>query len=464
MTRPRRLVPLQACLLMALLALPVSARDEPREVRDSRESREVRDDRGDRDDRSGRDADRERDRDREPRDDDRGSGDDRSDRDDRDDRDDDRSDDRGGDSDRGRGEDDDALSRDLPVPRADDVIAFERGGDGHEHRQGEVLMVGEAADLLRVQQGGYGVFDLRPLEALGLVQARVRLAPGESVAAAVERVQALAPQAAVAPNHLFSASAPAPVSAPPPAGSAPRRAVVGGRIGIIDTGAEFATGPLSAVVDEARSFTGQPYSPREHGSVVAAIAAAQGLRLGVADVFAIDTAQRLVAPTDAIASAVDWLVGRRYPVINISIEGPDNAVLAQVVRRAAARGVVVVAAAGNGGPAAAPVYPAAYPDVVAVTAVDGDGRGYRRANRGRYIGFAALGVDVLNPFDPAARSTVSGTSFAAPRVAAEIALRLSDQPPGSATAVLAALRSEARDLGEPGHDPVYGWGWIGAAR
>jgi minor extracellular protease Epr len=121
---------------------------------------------------------------------------------------------------------------------------------------------------------------------------------------------------------------------------------------------------------------------------------------------------------------------------------------------------VLVAAAGNGGPAAAPAYPAAYPGVIAVTAVDEQGRVYRRANRGGYIAFAAGGVHVENRYSKASSATVSGTSFAAPRVAAEIASRLAAQPRPEVQQVLDRLHSEAVDLGEAGRDPVYGWGWL----
>jgi subtilisin family serine protease len=117
-----------------------------------------------------------------------------------------------------------------------------------------------------------------------------------------------------------------------------------------------------------------------------------------------------------------------------------------------------VAAAGNGGPAARPAFPAAYPGVIAVTAVDENGQVYRRANRGDYIAFAARGVHVASEYESATSKakTVSGTSFASPVVAAAIARRLE----GSAGVggVIDSLKTEARDLGTPGRDSIYGWG------
>ena len=57
-----------------------------------------------------------------------------------------------------------------------------------------------------------------------------------------------------------------------------------------------------------------------------------------------------------------------------------------------------------------------------------------------------------------ADAPVSGTSFAAPVVAALLARRLAEPAAGGAAAVLAALQREARDLGAAGRDPVFGWG------
>ena len=95
-----------------------------------------------------------------------------------------------------------------------------------------------------------------------------------------------------------------------------------------------------------------------------------------------------------VAEALDWMAGLRPTVVNTSFAGPDNPVLAAAIAAVLARGVPVVAAAGNGGPEAPPAYPAAYPGVIAATAVDRQMRPYGKANRGDYVAFAAPGVDV----------------------------------------------------------------------
>src|SRR5690606_17122987 len=88
-----------------------------------------------------------------------------------------------------------------------------------------------------------------------------------------------------------------------------------------------------------------------------------------------------------LTEAVGYLIGAGVAVINLSFEGEENPVLHLALQEAAARGIALVAAAGNGGAGAPPAYPAAWPEVIAVTGVDAEGRAWRQANRGPYIRF-----------------------------------------------------------------------------
>lgn len=351
----------------------------------------------------------------------------------------------------------------------DDSLRYrvERGADGRERLQGEVLMVGRADAVARVRAAGYAVRSEQALPALGESVLRIVARPGDSVEQALQQLRGLVPDASLAPNHIYRPSQQSPSAQTlPVSGPAPTKAAdLRGVLGVIDTGADLRLPLLAGAVVQTRAFAGgDQQRPRAHGTLVAEIAARHGARLALADVFGADGDDRLIAPADAIAAALAWLVAEQVPIINISIEGPDNAVMALLVSRATAAGVVVVAAAGNGGPAAAPVYPAAYPGVVAVTAIDDRDQVYRRANRGPYISFAAPGVNVVSVAGSYDQRPVSGTSFAAPMVAALIAERLlsSSPPRGSkpAEAVLDALRHDARDLGPTGRDPIYGWGAV----
>jgi subtilisin family serine protease len=91
-------------------------------------------------------------------------------------------------------------------------------------------------------------------------------------------------------------------------------------------------------------------------------------------------------------------------------------------------GVVFVAAAGNGGPAGVPAYPAAYPEVIAVTAVGRNRLGYVEANHGAYIDVAAPGVRVWTALPGERQGFLSGTSFAAPFVTAIAAATYNSTP------------------------------------
>jgi subtilisin family serine protease len=121
-------------------------------------------------------------------------------------------------------------------------------------------------------------------------------------------------------------------------------------------------------------------------------------------------------------------------VLNLSLVGPPNVVLARAIQQVRARGIQVVAAVGNDGPAAPPQYPASYAGVVAVTGVDAGGRALIEAGKASHLDFAAPGADMAAALPGAGYARVRGTSFAAPLVSARLAMS------GSA----AQLASEAR--------------------
>jgi subtilisin family serine protease len=207
--------------------------------------------------------------------------------------------------------------------------------------------------------------------------------------------------------------------------------------------------------------------PSEHGTAVASLlaghsenfhGAAPGAQLFVADVYC---GAATGGAVDAIADAFGWLSRERVPVINISLVGPANAMLEQIVRIVVARGYIVVAAVGNDGPSAPPLYPAAYPGVVAVTGVDANRRVLLEACRGPHVAFAAPGAGmsaaaITHPYE-----LVRGTSFAAPIVAGLLALHLEQPDRASADAAIAALAAQAIDLGPRGQDRIYGKGLVG---
>jgi subtilisin family serine protease len=244
-------------------------------------------------------------------------------------------------------------------------------------------------------------------------------------------------------------------------------------IGLVDTAIDLRQPALagqSIEVIAAPGARGVPSSPA-HGTAIAALlvgragATTPGLlpaaRLVAVDAFS-TAGDRQRTDVARLVAAIELLAERGVRVINLSLSGPPNTLLEKAIAAAIARDVVIVAAAGNQGPGAEPAYPAAYPGVVAVTAVDRDLQIYARATRGDYIALSAPGVDVWTASVPDGAAARSGTSYAVPFVSAAAAVLRSLHPELASPAVDGTLFAAARDLGDKGRDPVFGWGLVQA--
>lgn len=205
--------------------------------------------------------------------------------------------------------------------------------------------------------------------------------------------------------------------------------------------------------------------PRKHGTEVAGILAthlsaeaSSDARLFSASVFHGQDNRSDGATLGHLLQGLNWLASQPVRVINISLTGPDNRILETAIQALERRGILLVAAVGNAGPSAPPLYPAAYPGVIGVTAIDRDDRLYRWANRGNQVMFAARGVNIRVADPGGGQSVQSGTSLAAPVVSAMLACEQTGQSPDTAVQL---LKNRARDLGPPGRDPGYGYGAVG---
>ena len=241
-------------------------------------------------------------------------------------------------------------------------------------------------------------------------------------------------------------------------------------VGMIDTAVDRASDALRGAdveIVEVRREQPSRRSGTEHGTAIASLLvgrpdaeAPPRIKLVAVDAFSRDAASNDRADAGAVVEAVDALVARGVKVLNLSFSGPANAVLERSIKAGRDKGVVFVAAAGNGGPGASPSYPAAYPGVIAVTAVDERLAVYSRATRGHYIALAAPGVRI--PVPGLAGKPKTGTSFAVPFVTAAAALLRGQDSTASSARIADRLTSMARDLGEPGYDTTYGWGLLQA--
>jgi len=189
--------------------------------------------------------------------------------------------------------------------------------------------------------------------------------------------------------------------------------------------------------------------------------AAPGAELYAADVYGGSTAG---GSATGLVQALAWMAENAVPVVNVSLVGPRNAVVEAAVRRASGRGMLIVAAVGNDGPSAPPLYPAAYPGVIGVTAVNGRGRVLPESGRGPQVDFAAPGADMAAAGAGEGYVNVRGSSFASPLVAGLLSRRLQRPDRDSAEAAVTALAGTAADAGARGPDPVYGRGLVAADR
>lgn len=202
-----------------------------------------------------------------------------------------------------------------------------------------------------------------------------------------------------------------------------------------------------------------------HGTHVAGlIGAGLGAGMGMTGV-APEASLLAIKALDAQGRGSQWqvlkgvaaAVAAGAKVVNLSLGGPlASSVERRFYEAVLASGVLVVAAAGNEGDAVA--YPAAYPGVLAVGALDQGGGLATFSNRGQALGLVASGVGALSTTRGGDYALRSGTSAAAPLVAGGAALLWSLHPEWSMERLRAALLAGARDLGASGVDPVFGHG------
>jgi subtilisin family serine protease len=324
------------------------------------------------------------------------------------------------------------------------------------------------AALESARAEGFTVGRTRTLEGLDATIVVLQAPTGMSTRRALQRLRQLDPGGVYDFNHVYlDSGAVAEGAAAVPAGPAATSAPVPGmRVGLIDGGVQRSHPVFRDVTIHEHGCAG-PNVPNGHGTAVASLlvghaehfsGVAVGAELYSADVYCgLGTG----GAVDAVADAFAWMSRERVPVINISLVGPANGLLEQLVRLVTTRGHIVVAAVGNDGPGAPPLYPAAYPAVVAVTAVDSHRRVLIEACRGAHVDFAAPGADMAAAGLDAEFALVRGTSFAAPITAGLLARQLTVIDHAHADAAVAALISQAIDLGPKGPDKVYGNGLVG---
>ncbi|MBL1067364.1 type VII secretion-associated serine protease mycosin [Streptomyces sp. 7-21] len=264
-------------------------------------------------------------------------------------------------------------------------------------------------------------------------------------------------------------------------------------VAVLDTGVDEDHPDLAGSVLPGRDFVGMGAGPGDpqwaaHGTAMAGIIAGHGHGpggndgvIGVAPEARIlpvrvlleddDPARDRARETrgDALAEGIRWAADQGADVINLSL-GDDSESAHHdpeedaAVRYALNKGAVVVASAGNGGENGDPVsYPAGYPGVIAVTAVDRTGTPTDFSTERWYATVCAPGQDVIVPDPDGNYYTAWGTSSAAAFVSGSVALLLSAYPDLTPAEVTRLLASTAQNPPEGGRDDAVGSGLVDPA-
>lgn len=347
----------------------------------------------------------------------------------------------------------------------------ERDDQGFLITKGQVIAVEPTARSLELARslGFQQLLSVR-LRAIGTTAVILSAPSRMTTKEALELLRSRDPGRTYDYNHIydFRLSTGAPVR--PPRAYKPTRQALSLRsdlsIGLIDTALNpNHAGFKGAKVVQRDFVAGGRSAPSGHGTAVGSIlldrqtGLVPNARVFVASVFRHSVRGDSVGAAVELSRALDWLVEQQVTVINMSLAGPRNQLLERAVARTVSKGHLIIAAVGNEGPAAYPMYPAAFPAVIGVTALDESLNVYRRAGRGAHVDFSAPGVNVFGALGEG-YAMHSGTSFAAPYAAAIISLGASLRERRGTQLWLEQLSNEALDLGARGRDDVYGHGLL----
>ena len=283
----------------------------------------------------------------------------------------------------------------------------------------------------------------------------------------------------------------------------------GVKVAVIDTGIDVEHVDLKvaggvAIVSCVSNAVSNCLSPFDddngHGSHVAGTIAALNNTIGVlgvapeASLYSVKVLNGSGSGSwSGVISGIDWAITNCMQVINMSLGASSAPSAVQSIITAAYNapeqsapgaipifscpgrsGIVLVAAAGNSGnklPFSSVTFPAKYPEVIAVAAVDEAGSRASFSSAGNEVSVSAPGVNVLSTTPNNTYSAFNGTSMASPHVAGLAALLIASGTLKDETGdgkvnnqdVRARMEKTATDLGDPGRDALYGYGLINAA-
>jgi type VII secretion-associated serine protease mycosin len=240
-------------------------------------------------------------------------------------------------------------------------------------------------------------------------------------------------------------------------------------VGVVDSGvfphADLKNNLLPGV-DVSAGGDGKGTTDQDgHGTMMAGLIAAHGGAgnrgvLGIAPqakILPIKTTAKENGGTFTIAAGIERAVSGGADVINVSAATGPSIELEDAVAHAAEADAVVVAGAGNRRTMIRFGFPAASPGVLAVGAVDADGKHADLSITGDQVQICAPGVRILST-QPRKYVFGDGTSASTAIVSGAAALVRAKFPTLTAQQVIHRLTATATDIGPPGRDKECGFG------
>lgn len=348
------------------------------------------------------------------------------------------------------------------------------GGDGPLHIDREVLVVARpgvtAAEFLMFLSR-WDASLLESIPAWGVY--RIRLPAGADALAAAAEMQRDPRIRAAEANHAIRLppAAPAEGTGPSAAGSPAIAAAAGApSVAVFDTGLALPSGwsiALAGAYDATRPGV-EVSDPVGHGTQMALIASGAVLPepappTGAAPVLAIRTFDDGgITSNFDLLRAIDYAAEHGAGVLSLSwgTETPSQ-FLREAVAAAQSRGMAVVAAAGNE-PTGRPQYPAAYPGVIAVSAVMPDGTAWEQSNYGEFVVVAAPGLARFPVGYNGPPGRYAGTSTATAYTASLLAQWLVRNPGATPAQAAAALQAAVAGPDASARSERFGYGVLDA--
>lgn len=245
----------------------------------------------------------------------------------------------------------------------------------------------------------------------------------------------------------------------------------GVKVAVVDTGIDNTHPDLAANYKGGVSFVpGEtPMDGNSHGTHCAGTIAAAINGVGVVGVAPAASlyAVKVLANNGSgqwswLIAGIDWCINNKMHILSMSLGGGGApSALETMCNTAFNKGLLLVAAAGNSGPAMGTVgFPGKYKNVIAVSAIDSSNVIATFSSRGPEVELCAPGVNVLSTVPGGGYGTKSGTSMACPHTSGAAAVVWGSHRFANNVAIWNLLASAADNLGNPGWDPLYGYGRV----